>query len=193
VLVSTLQLAQAYAAIATRGKMYRPQVVKEVFNNQGKVIKDFKPELVREIKLKDEGIWDLIQEGLYKVVNDPKGTAWWRRGLGNQMAGKTGTSQVIRASSVDHHGVFVAFAPYDNPKIAVAALVEHGCAGSKAAAPVVEKVVNSYIKKYMPIEHKAYVAKEKEEYIRWRKKHDAKKRAQQQKNEEDANAEGEDG
>ncbi|MBT4791533.1 MAG: penicillin-binding protein 2, partial [Halobacteriovoraceae bacterium] len=158
VLVSTLQLANAYAAIATKGKLHKPFIVKEVLDNQGNILSRTQPELLNQIELNPK-TWDLIHNGLYKVVNAPKGTAWWRRGFGNQMAGKTGTSQVVRAQGDDelyskcsekeykfrHHGLFVAFAPFDNPKIAVAAFVEHGC-GSSAAAPIVEKVINTYMK-----------------------------------------------
>lgn len=201
VLVSTLQLANAYAAIATKGKLYKPYVVKEVFDNQGKVLKKFEPELVREIDLKPS-TWDSVREGLFKVVNEPNGTAWWRRGLGNMMAGKTGTSQVVRAQSEEqlyskcsemdykyrHHGVFVAFAPYDNPKIAVAALVEHGCGGSSAAAPVVEKVVNTYMKKYLPEKHEKLVKKDKErlaKFYRKRRQEQEEKLRQQEAEQED--------
>jgi penicillin-binding protein 2 len=49
-----------------------------------------------------------------------------------------------------HHGLFVAFAPYDNPKIAVATIIEHGCSGSGAGAPVVQAVITEYMKKYQP-------------------------------------------
>jgi penicillin-binding protein 2 len=177
VLTSTLQLANAYAAIATKGKLYKPYLVKEITDVNGKVEKIIEPELLSEIKLKPQ-TWDYVAKGLYKVVNDPKGTAWYRRGQGNQMAGKTGTSQVVKAQSTDqlyskctdmeykfrHHGVFVAFAPYDNPKIAVAALVEHGCGGSSAAAPVVEKVVNVYMKKFQPELYEKNLAIEKQQY-----------------------------
>ncbi len=96
-------------------------------------------------------------------MNNPKGTAFARRGPGIMMAGKTGTSQVKSASAdkvyqkcdnMDyesrHHGLFVGFAPYDNPKIATAVIIEHGCSGSGAAAPVAEKVVTQYMKKYQP-------------------------------------------
>jgi penicillin-binding protein 2 len=91
------------------------------------------------------------------------------------MAGKTGTSQVIRAAAdkvyqkceqmdydYRHHGVFVGFAPYDNPKIAAAALVEHGCHGSSAATPVVEAVVSVYMQKYHPAAYLKNLEKEKE-------------------------------
>jgi penicillin-binding protein 2 len=177
VLTSTLQLANVYAAIANKGKLFRPHVVKEIFDHNGKTIKEFKPEIISEIKLKDK-TWELVRKGLYKVVNDPKGTAYYRRGRGNQMAGKTGTSQVIKAASEDqlyskcsemdykfrHHGIFVAFAPYDDPKIAVAGLVEHGCGGSSAAAPVVEKVINTYLKKHYPDIYQANIEAEKRAY-----------------------------
>lgn len=198
VLVSTLQLANAYAAIATKGKLYKPFIVKEVFDQQNNVIKSNNPELLNEIELKPE-TWEHVRKGLYKVVNDPKGTAWWRRGSGNQMAGKTGTSQVIRAQSAEqlyakcsekeyknrHHGVFVAFAPYENPKIAVAALVEHGCGGSSAAAPVVEKVVNTYMKKYLPEDQKRYAEMEKKQYNRFIKKRQIEQEQKQRELEEE--------
>lgn len=197
VLVSTLQLANAYAAIATRGKLYKPTLVKKIFDNDGKIIKESKPELLSEIQLK-ESTWDAVQAGLYKVANEPGGTAWWRRGYGNQMSGKTGTSQVIAAKSEQdlyskcdereyqyrHHGVFVAYAPAYDPKIAVAALVEHGCAGSRAAAPIVEKVINTYMKKYHPSEYEKNVEKEREQMNRYWAQVRAKKNAEAKKNNE---------
>ncbi len=197
VLVSTLQLASAYAAIATRGKLHRPYLVKEILDNQGNILKQTQPELIRQINLKPE-TWDLIHSGLYKVANEPKGTAFWRRGTGNQMAAKTGTSQVIRAQSDEelymkcserpyknrHHGIFVGFAPFDNPKIAVAAFVEHGCGGSSAAAPVAEKVINTYMKKYLPESYEKNVEKEKQQWARIRaRQREAQRRAEEQEEE----------
>ncbi len=193
VLVSTLQLANAFAAIASKGKLYKPYVVKEIVDNSGNVLKENKPELIREIQLKEK-TWDAVRKGLYKVVNAPKGTGWWRRGSGNQMAGKSGTSQVIRARTAEqlyskcadmeykyrHHGVFVAFAPYDNPKIAVAALVEHGCGGSSAAAPVVEKVVSTYMKKYLPDEQKEFAKTEKQQFLKFIRKRNAARKKQEE-------------
>lgn len=186
VLVSTLQLANAYAALATKGKLFRPYVVDEVFDDNGKMVKKYEPELIREIKLKDS-TWNAVREGLHKVANEPEGTAWWRKGFGNNMAGKTGTSQVVRASSTEglyskcsempyefrHHGVFVAFAPYDDPKIAVAALIEHGCGGSTAAAPVVEKVISQYMSKYLPEKQKKFAKAEKAKYMNYLRKRNA--------------------
>lgn len=101
------------------------------------------------------------------MVNTQGGTAYYRRGKGIQMSGKTGTSQVIKMSSEKlfekcevqeykyrNHGLFVGFAPKDQPKIAVAVFVEHGCHGASAAAPVAEQIVTTYMKKFEPELHK---------------------------------------
>lgn len=200
VLVSTLQMANAYAAIATKGKLYKPFIVKEVLDNQGNILRKTQPELMSEIKLKDK-TWDLIHRGLYKVANTPNGTAWWRRGYGNQMAGKTGTSQVVRAQSDEelyakceekeydnrHHGLFVAFAPYDDPEIAVAAFVEHGCSSS-AASPIVEKVINKYMKKYLPKKYEKNYKKEKEEFQDYLRKRRRAREAKEEKKQKEAQA-----
>jgi penicillin-binding protein 2 len=163
VLASTIQMATSYAAIANGGKIYRPYVVKDIYDSQGELIKTFTPELISSIEMKNPKTLKFIKEGLFQVVNNPKGTAFYRRGQGILMAGKTGTSQVKGASAdkvyqkcenMDydsrHHGLFVGFAPYDNPRIAAAAIVEHGCHGSSAATPVVEAVITQYMKKYHP-------------------------------------------
>ena len=166
ILSSPLQLAQLFSVLANGGKLYRPYLLKEVFTNSGKVIKEVKAELKSEVKI-SEKTWKIVREGLFQVVNHPKGTAFYRRGTGIAMAGKTGTSQVMRLAAdrlyekceelpfkERRHGIFTAFAPYDDPQIAVASVVEHGCSGSKAAAPVVEKVVTAYMKKYHPGQYK---------------------------------------
>lgn len=174
VLASTIQLVTAYAAIANGGKIYRPYVVKDIYDGQGELVKTFHPELLSEVKMKNPKTLELVREGLFQVMNNPKGTAFARRGPGLMMAGKTGTSQV-RSASADkvyqkcdlmdyesrHHGLFVGFAPYDNPKIATAVIVEHGCSGSGAAAPVAEKVVTQYMKKYQPEMYLANLEKDK--------------------------------
>jgi penicillin-binding protein 2 len=162
VLASTIQLATAYAAIGNGGKIYRPYVVKDIYDSNGELVKTFTPELLSSIEMKNPKTLKFIREGLFQVVNSPKGTGWYRRGQGIMMAGKTGTAQV-KSSSADkvyakcenmdyesrHHGLFVAFAPADNPKIAAAVIFEHGCHGS-TAAPVVEAVITQYMKKYQP-------------------------------------------
>lgn len=174
VLSSTIQLATAYAAIANGGKIFRPYVVKDIYDNNGELVKTFTPELLSTINFKNPKTLKLVREGLYQVMNNPKGTAFYRRGQGIFMAGKTGTAQVRSASAEKvyqkcdtmdfeyrHHGLFVGFAPYDDPKIATAVIIEHGCSGSAAAAPVAEKVVTTYIKKYHPEMYLKNLEKEK--------------------------------
>lgn len=166
VLATPLQLAMAYAAIANNGTLYKPYLIKEIFSNSGEIIQEFKAEKVGDVQVSPDTL-KAVQKGLYQVVNSRRGTAYWYRGIGLEMAGKTGTAQVRSMSSKElfarcedmpykdrHHGIFVGYAPYDNPKVAVAAVVEHGCHGSSAAAPVVRDVVTTYMKKYMPDVHK---------------------------------------
>ncbi len=193
VLTSTLQLAIAYSAIANEGKVFKPIIVKEILDQEGKVLETREAEVTRNIKLKQK-TWDLVKRGLYKVMNNPKGTGWWRRGYGLDMAGKTGTAQVMSSTAEDiydkcekkpyeqrHHGIFVGFAPFDDPQIAVASMVEHGCHGSSAAAPVVAAVIEEYMKKYLPEKKKIYEKKQSaqyREYIAKKKEAAAEKEAE---------------
>lgn len=180
VLASTIQMAISYAAIANGGKIYRPFVVKDIYDSEGELVKTFTPELLSEVQMKNPKTLKFVREGLFQVVNNPKGTAFYRRGQGILMAGKTGTSQVKSASAdkiyqrcenMDyesrHHGLFVGFAPYDNPKIAAAVIVEHGCHGSSAATPVAEAVITQYMKKYQPEMYLKNLDKDKEIKDSW--------------------------
>jgi penicillin-binding protein 2 len=181
VIASTIQLATAYGAVANGGKIFRPYVVKDIYDGNGELVKTFTPELLSETQMKNPKTLKFIREGLFQVVNNPKGTGFAKRGQGILMAGKTGTSQV-KSSSADkiyakcetmdyesrHHGLFVAFAPYDNPKIAAAAIFEHGCHGS-SAAPVVEAVITQYMKKYQPEMYLKNLEKDKEIKENWYK------------------------
>lgn len=177
VLSTPLQLAMAYASIANGGDLYSPYLIREIFDNNGDVVKTFTPRVVQRAEI-DPKTLEAVKKGLYEVVNHRKGTAWWSRGFGIRMAGKTGTSQVRSMTSKElfsnckempyrsrHHAIFVGFAPYDDPKIAVSAVVEHGCSGSAAAAPIVRNIITTYMKKYYPELHKKYA---KEDRIRYR-------------------------
>jgi len=172
-LATPIQLAISYAALANGGKVYRPYYLKEIFNNDGEVVKKNKPELIRKIDIKPKTL-KILKKGLFNAVNEKKGTAYWFRGRGIRMAGKTGTSQVIRMASENvynkceemeykfrHHGIFVSYAPADDPKIAVSVVVEHGCHGSTAAAPVARNVIDTYMKKYYPEKRSKILIEEK--------------------------------
>jgi penicillin-binding protein 2 len=175
--VTPLQLASFYATIANEGKLYRPHVVKEVFSNTGEVLKKIGPEVIHQFKLKKKTI-DIIKQGLYDVVNTPGGTAGSQKGIGIQMAGKTGTAQVMSFSAdkifnkcenqeykYRHHGLFAGYAPAVNPKIAVAVVVEHGCHGSSAAGPVAKMMISAYLNKYYPTYQKRLVLQDKMNYF----------------------------
>jgi len=171
-----LQLVSFYATIANEGKLFRPHVVKEVFSNTGQVLKKVDPELIHQFKLSQKTI-DIVKQSLYDVVNTPGGTALSQKGMGIQMAGKTGTAQVMSFSAdkifdkcenkeykYRHHGLFAGYAPAVNPKIALAVVVEHGCHGSSAAGPVAKAMAAAYIHKYMPTYQKKLIAQDKMNY-----------------------------
>jgi len=146
-----LQLAAMTAGLATGGKIYRPHLVKKIMDREGNTVQEFFPELLKNIDLNPE-YYRLVKEGLWAVVNEAGGTGAAARLYEVKVAGKTGTSQVVKlkekktAAAYQHrdHALFVAFAPYDKPEIAVAVVVEHGEHGGGAAAPVAGQVLRKY-------------------------------------------------
>lgn len=151
VTATPLQLAAMTAGLATDGKIYRPHVIKKILDRDGKTIKEFVPELLKNVDLKPDH-YRLVKEGMLAVVNEPRGTGAAARLYEVKVAGKTGTSQVVKlkekrtALAYQHrdHALFVAFAPYDKPEIAIAVIVEHGEHGGGAAAPVAGQVLRKY-------------------------------------------------
>jgi len=154
-LATPLQLASAFSAIANGGTLYRPEIVESIATPDGKVLQGFTPEIRGIVDIPPE-ILAKIRVALHGVVNDKKGTARGLRSKGLRIAGKTGTAQVSRLIEREHdlkkikyklrdHAWFVGFAPYDDPKIVVAVLVEHGGFGSSAAAPIAKKVIKAFL------------------------------------------------
>jgi len=173
VLTTPLQLAMSYMTLANGGVLYKPRIVKEVFDNDDNITYSGQKTVISKNTISPKTM-NLIKKGLYQVVNHPKGTAWWYRGRGIKMAGKTGTSQVVRFSSdkiyhkcedleykYRHHGLFTAYAPEHNPRIAISVVVEHGCHGSSAAAPVARAIATKYMEKYFPSERKEIMKEER--------------------------------
>lgn len=148
-----LQLAQATALIATRGKWIRPHLARRI-GEQAPV----DPDPVPDIRLRDEQFWEYAQRGMEMVLHNPRGTA---KKVGDtavyRIAGKSGTAQVVgirQGEKYDSgklnerhrdHALFVAFAPAENPQIAVAVMVENGESGSGVAAPVVKQVMDAWL------------------------------------------------
>ena len=157
-LATPLQLASAAAAIATRGTRMRPRIVDRAVDSGSGETEAVEPETIATIESLDAANWERIVEAMAGVVHGPRGTA--RRisaGIAYRMAGKTGTAQVVGigqneeydADKLDKrfhdHGLFVAFAPVEEPRIAVAVIVENGGSGSGAAAPLARIVIDAWL------------------------------------------------
>lgn len=137
-----IQLVNMTAAIANGGTLYKPYLVKQITNHQGKVVEETKPEVMKKVDVSPETM-NWLREGMNAVTN-PGGTAYGRfAGFPVKVAGKTGTAQV---AGKDNHGLFVGFAPYDKPEVAIAAVVEHGGAGGATAGVIAREVLSAYFK-----------------------------------------------
>jgi penicillin-binding protein 2 len=154
-LTTPLQVCRMTAATVNGGTLYRPQLVETVMGPGGEVVQSFSPVIDGRV-LGSARALDLVRTALVGVVQDPRGTAKVSRLEGITVGGKTGTSQVVRLSHIAHlptaeipyrfrdHAWFTAFAPAENPEIAVTVLVEHGGSGSGAAAPIAKLVLKRY-------------------------------------------------
>jgi len=148
-----IQLANAYAAVANNGEYFTPRIVKRVETDDGEIIEEFPTEKKGVLPMSQENI-QLLKKALWGVVNEPGGTGGQARVAGRDVAGKTGTAQVIGMAEGDDgssypyeyrdHALFVSFAPRDNPEIVVAVVAEHAGHGGSAAAPVAKKVIEAY-------------------------------------------------
>lgn len=146
-LVTPLQMLVAMSAIANGGTIYRPQVVMEVRDTQGKVVRPFQPQVVRDLPVAAAHL-AAMQEGLRanmtygKTANGANywGTAWDSDVKGANMAGKTGTAESVlnEKGEYETHGWFVAFAPEENPQVAVLVFVQNGKGPQHAAKRVAE-------------------------------------------------------
>jgi len=165
-LATPLQLAVMSARIASRGNMVKPKLVQSVNAEVAETEVASIPDL--EI---DSKYWDYVHEAMRDVVHSPKGTAKGiSAGLDYEIAGKTGTAQVISIDAEEEydsskieknkwdHALFVAFAPVDDPQIAVGLIVENGEHGSSAAAPIARQVIDTYMKSRPPRESQLVAA-----------------------------------
>ncbi|MBO5442573.1 MAG: penicillin-binding protein 2 [Alphaproteobacteria bacterium] len=153
ILTTPLQLATMTARLVNGGYEVKPTFTK---------LSDDELQNINKINVSKEYL-DIIKEGMFAVVNKPGGTAYLSQFdyKGQRMGGKTGTTQVRRISMKErqtgilkeselpwhlrNHALFVGYAPHDNPKYAVAVLVEHGGGGSSVAAPIAGKILRAAI------------------------------------------------
>ena len=163
VLLTPIQLASMIATVANDGTIYRPHLVKRIVDADGKILKETKAEIIGTASFSKEA-FRLVKQGLLAVVNEPGGTGAAARQYDSKVAGKTGTSQVIklrdsrRSTPYRHrdHALFVAFAPFEKPEIAVAVVVEHGEHGGSAAAPIASRILRAYFDGKNPPRKKEY-------------------------------------
>jgi len=153
-----LQLATFISAIANGGKLYLPQVVERVENIYGHRLKEYPPVERGGVEISEKTL-RTIREALMGAVNEPHGTGWACALKEAKVAGKTGTAQVVELPAdfkkgdmyrmplkFRDHAWFVAYAPFEDPVIALVVLVEHGGFGATAAAPIAKKVIEKYLR-----------------------------------------------
>ncbi|HTJ96157.1 MAG TPA: penicillin-binding protein 2, partial [Rhodocyclaceae bacterium] len=149
-----IQLAQAVATLANNGVMFRPHLVKYVTDTRTTNKRLIEPQPIKTIPLKQEHI-DVIKKAMVGVNVEGTGARAFA-GAGYVAAGKTGTAQVFSLKGAQYkmqgmkselrdHALFIAFAPADNPTIALAVLVENGGFGAQAAAPIARQVFDYYL------------------------------------------------
>ena len=139
--------------MANGGKLFRPRIVSKVESVDGTSVRDYGPELIRTIEMKPDTL-TRVRNALADVVKG--GTGGMARSPIIDIAGKTGTAQVVEMKGAylkseqltyfsRDHAWFVAYAPVQNPQVAIAVLVEHGGHGGDAAAPMAKKVFEKFV------------------------------------------------
>ncbi|MDA8052684.1 MAG: penicillin-binding protein 2 [Deltaproteobacteria bacterium] len=154
-IVTPIQLVTAYSSIANGGNMYRPYLLKKIVSQNGRILKEMKPKLIKHIDIKKSYL-SAVKKGLCDVVNKDYGTAVNGRIDGITFCGKTGTAQIISKTysiydikkiprKYRDNAWFVGFAPLKNPKIAVVVLDMHANFLGANAAVIAKKIVEKYL------------------------------------------------
>jgi penicillin-binding protein 2 len=158
-LTTPLQLAHATAIIAARGEQYEPTLLRGFSNPATGVDEYIETSALESVGVIDERQWDAIISAMNAVMQGRQGTA---RAVGIDtpftLAGKSGTAQVFTVAQdqeydteeleerMRDHALFIAFAPLEDPQIAVAVIVENGESGSGTAAPIARRVMETYLR-----------------------------------------------
>lgn len=157
-LATPLQLANAVAALATRGKRFIPHLVASIEDPLTGELTVIEPVRLDDVDIENEFHWDNVIGAMHDVMQGTRGTA---RAVGTgapyEMAGKSGTAQVFTIGQDESfeqedleerlrdHALFIAFAPLQQPRIAVAVIVENGTSGSRVAAPMARAMMDRYL------------------------------------------------
>ena len=151
-----MQLAHATAILAARGVEHPPHVVERI-SSEYKSVAPISFEEWRSLEPSKPRNWDKVIESMTQVIEGPRGTARTLKNPNYRIAGKTGTAQVFTVKQDEEydeekvekkmrdHALFVAFAPVEEPRIAVAVLVENGGHGGSVAAPIAKRIMDFHL------------------------------------------------
>lgn len=158
-LITPMQAANLIATVANGGYLWKPYIVKKVFSPRGEALFESKPQLIRKIPISPK-IFQTVREGLKEVVHGKRGTAKKAQVPDIVVAGKTGTAQTVDLKYTGRkrkpeelprkfrdHGWFVAFAPYENPTIAIAILGENAGRPGSFFAPYAKELISFHLEK----------------------------------------------
>ncbi len=159
VLVTPIQMATMVSAVFNGGVLYRPQVTKWVGESEANKTYEFTPKMTGKIDISPE-YFEIVKTALKGVVHEQHGTGSRARFKDIAVAGKTGTAQVVALKKTEEqndseedipvhhrdHAWFVAVAPAEKPRIAIAVIIEHGGHGGSAAAPIAAEMIKVYLK-----------------------------------------------
>jgi penicillin-binding protein 2 len=158
-LVTVVQLASAFAALGNGGTLIQPRLLRRLETWDGKFVEQPEPASVESVDISPE-VLEIVKRALTAVVGQPRGTGGRARVRGIDVAGKTGTTQVVSLDRIKDlededvpvryrdHALFAAFAPADEPEITVAVIVEHaGKGGGTVAAPIAQRVLARFFEK----------------------------------------------
>jgi len=155
--VTPIQLANAVATLANGGKRFEPRLLYAGKRPDDAQAQRAEAPVALQVPVRNPANWDVIREGMRRVVHGARGTARAIRPEPPlEIAGKSGTAQVAAqaededmddttAAHLRHHALFIAYAPVARPSIAVAAVVEHGGGGSRQAAPVARALIDAWL------------------------------------------------
>jgi penicillin-binding protein 2 len=144
-----LQIADVAATVVNGGTLYRPHIVEAIRSPRGKILRTFAHQIIRKVNVTAESLRE-VRAGMAKVT-DPGGTAYGLKIDGLPFAGKTGTAEIGLNGSGSNTTWFIAYAPSDHPKIAMAVYMEQsGGYGASVAAPVAQHIIAEYFGKKIP-------------------------------------------
>jgi penicillin-binding protein 2 len=163
-MTTPLQVANMVATLANGGTLYKPSIVLRQEMLHAPAPMDTAPTVLHQLRVPPQYV-AAVQQGLWSVVNDPRGTGKLARHEQIAIAGKTGTAQVVQLPDHDaspgrqqylpeqyrHHAWFVAYAPFEAPRIAVVVMIEHAGKGGSQFAGYAKTLIEAYLRQSYPV------------------------------------------